>query len=94
MRNAWKLPAGVACPRRPVETGQVQRVAPSTETVMRWVDLSMLMTTFAWAAVTANNAETASATMASVRMTRAPWLPVEATLTVVSSHGNARAWAW
>ena len=36
----------VACPRRPVETGQIQRAAPSTDTVMRCVDLSIEMRDF------------------------------------------------
>ena len=95
MRNAWKLPAGVAWPRRPVETGQLQRVAPSTDTVMRCVDLSMVMMTFASAAVVVSSAARATAAMASVRMTGSTLgCPSRARLSVLPGRGNDGASAW
>ena len=43
IRNAVKLPDGVACPDFPVETGQVCKVRPSRDTVSVCEDLSTLM---------------------------------------------------
>src|SRR5689334_23573581 len=62
MRKARKLPFGVSREGMPVETGQWYRSTPSTATVIIWLFLSTVMSTFAWAEWPANNISPASAT--------------------------------
>src|SRR5262249_655300 len=49
IRNGLKDPDGVAYVPRPVETGQLHRSRPSTDTHMRCTDLSIVIVTAAWA---------------------------------------------
>src|SRR5260370_35479872 len=72
MRNAVYRPLGVSCPSWPVDVGQTHRRLPSTATIMRWVDLSIVTRTAAPAGAAGAARNTARAIRARQEMSIKP----------------------